>query len=171
MTCQQIKTLLSAYVDEALSAAEKSLVDDHTRDCVSCREELRAYQEMWRDLAAWEPIEPTPGFVSRFWTRASLKRPWYVVGWETVRAWTRGWRWVPALASISLCVALVTALVGYRAGRLGTVSSPEEIALAVDSSVELEMVEYMELARNLEIIEDLDFLESWDAGEPSDEHA
>ncbi|GEM_PF-1280384 len=170
MKCEEIQGLLSAYVDDGLSAAQKTAVEDHTRGCASCRQELRAYQEMWRDLAAWKPVEPTPGFVSRFWTRVATKKPWYVAGWDAVRAGTRVWRWVPALASLVLCVVLGIAVIEYGTDRLLFTPQPQEIALVVDPSVELEMVAYMELARNLEIIEELDFLESLVAEEPSDEH-
>lgn len=40
MGCEQIRLLLSAYLDKATAEQETRAVEDHLRNCAVCREEL-----------------------------------------------------------------------------------------------------------------------------------
>jgi len=40
MTCAEVRELLSALVDEAVSAAERQAIETHLATCVECRQEL-----------------------------------------------------------------------------------------------------------------------------------
>lgn len=61
MTCQEVRQLLPEYVMDWLEAGERARVEEHIRQCLSCAQELRAYQNTAASLALLVPqVEPRP---------------------------------------------------------------------------------------------------------------
>jgi len=76
MTCDETRDSLSAYLDEALTSEERSLVDAHLEGCAACRRELVALRGTVALLQRVEPVRAPVGFVDRV-VAAARPRPWY----------------------------------------------------------------------------------------------
>jgi hypothetical protein len=71
--CADFQSLIPAYLDGKLSAARTLLLEDHSNECIPCRNELRAQREAVRPTAvAAQPARATFG--------------------EKIGAYTRGWK-------------------------------------------------------------------------------
>ena len=68
VNCEQVQNRLSAFLDDELSASERSVVEDHLEHCTTCAGELKslaavlAFVDQW-DLEA-EPIDIRPALRS-----------------------------------------------------------------------------------------------------------
>jgi hypothetical protein len=76
MTCDETRDTLSAYLDEALTPAERGLVAAHLEGCPECRRELEALRGTIAMLQRVEPVRAPVGFVDRV-VAAARPRPWY----------------------------------------------------------------------------------------------
>ena len=76
MTCDETRDTLSAYLDEALTPAERGLVAAHLEGCPECRRELEALRGTIAMLRRVEPVRAPVGFVDRV-VAAARPRPWY----------------------------------------------------------------------------------------------
>lgn len=57
MICQDIREMLSPYVDDVLSSEEKAAVDLHLTKCLACRQELISLQEVIQLVRGLDEIE------------------------------------------------------------------------------------------------------------------
>lgn len=62
MQCDEIREMLSAYIDEALEPAEMTRVANHIGTCSSCQKELQELQETVKLLQSMGEIESPEGF-------------------------------------------------------------------------------------------------------------
>ncbi|MBI4637490.1 MAG: zf-HC2 domain-containing protein [Candidatus Rokubacteria bacterium] len=76
MTCDEARDLLSALVDDALTAAERAAVDAHLAACAGCGRDLDRLRRTVALLHAVEPVRAPLGFVDRVVEAARLA-PWY----------------------------------------------------------------------------------------------
>jgi hypothetical protein len=76
MTCHDARESLSAYLDEALSADERRLVEAHLAGCPECARELERLRGTVALLHRVEPAHAPAGFVDRV-VEAARPRPWY----------------------------------------------------------------------------------------------
>ena len=75
VTCQDIRELFSARVDDALSADERARLDAHLATCAECAREWVRFERTVALLRATEPARAPAGFVDR--VMAARPRPWY----------------------------------------------------------------------------------------------
>jgi len=75
VTCQDIRELFSARVDDALSADEGARLDAHLATCAECAREWLHFERTVGLLRATEPARAPAGFVDR--VMAARPRPWY----------------------------------------------------------------------------------------------
>lgn len=75
VTCQDIRDLFSARVDDALSADERARLDAHLATCAECAREWLRFERAVGLLRATEPARAPAGFVDR--VMAARPRPWY----------------------------------------------------------------------------------------------
>lgn len=75
VTCQDIRELFSARVDDALSADERARLDAHLATCAECAREWLHFERTVGLLRATEPARAPAGFVDR--VMAARPRPWY----------------------------------------------------------------------------------------------
>jgi hypothetical protein len=75
VTCQDIRELFSARVDDALSADERARLDAHLATCAECAGEWLRFERTVGLLRATEPARAPAGFVDR--VLAARPRPWY----------------------------------------------------------------------------------------------
>ncbi len=64
-TCKDIKNLLPAYLEDALSSEEKKHVEEHLAGCFSCRQDIADLKKATDFLHNLEEVEPPPFFEQR----------------------------------------------------------------------------------------------------------
>jgi hypothetical protein len=65
MKCEQIKILLSEYIDATIEAEGLKLVDEHIKKCDNCRYEYVSMKNMVDELKNMESISTPPDFVDK----------------------------------------------------------------------------------------------------------
>lgn len=133
MTCDRVRTRLSAYVDQELSAGLTKEVELHLPSCESCRHELARLQKLAFVLAA-NPLPPVPvDLAERILRQSQMPRTVHrrihiprMVWWNTMPGYMRA-------------AAVVVLMVGLTAGTfMGLSVSPRDnsplAAIAVQDS-------------------------------------
>ncbi len=69
MECLKIKGLLSEYIDNALDANSKKLVDEHLSMCKNCREELKSLKICVEELGSLEKVQAPEDFLQKLHER------------------------------------------------------------------------------------------------------
>jgi len=77
MVCEEIRELLSEYLDDALPGETKAYVDEHLASCRACQQELASLTSLVRELRSLEPLEPPQDFLGRIHVRLA-EPPWYL---------------------------------------------------------------------------------------------
>jgi Putative zinc-finger len=75
VTCEDVRELFSARVDDALTADERARLDAHVTSCPECAREWQRFERAVELLRAVEPARAPAGFVDR--VLAARPRPWY----------------------------------------------------------------------------------------------
>lgn len=127
MSCKETDSLVAAYFDSSLPAAQRRILDQHVQQCAHCRDELSAAQQVGAHLRQWQE-QPVP-----HWDRIpdALRKQR-----ETRRAsWLSWWQWTPAALSMMLVVAVFSSVQLTRTQdgfvlAFGADSSMDEAALA-----------------------------------------
>ncbi|MFQ5963387.1 MAG: anti-sigma factor family protein [Candidatus Scalinduaceae bacterium] len=157
MDCQSIQKLIPVYLDAQLEAQELRKVKEHLNDCPHCQKEMVRFEKSWDLLSKWEDVEPEPGYISRFWERLSLERPWYerfllnLKDIFTVRKPAFVW----ATVSMVIIVCILTFsnyLINLKTDNMLASMNPQD----------LELLGELELVQNIDIIENIDWLEDWE---------
>lgn len=86
MNCSDAQPNLPGYLDDSISASERTRLREHLYSCADCREELKSYSLLAAHLAHVEPIRPPSNLALRIQGQASRRRlPWATL----TRAWNR----------------------------------------------------------------------------------
>ena len=157
MRCDQAKKIIPVYLDGELGQEETLIVKEHIASCAACQKEQHALERSWKMLGEWKNIDPVPGYVSRFWIKISLERPWrekVALGIQESLEGLRRKRLAPVFAAV--CVLLITGIFSLR--NYWQMREAQELVASLDQE-ELEMAADVELAENFDIIQEMDFLE------------
>ncbi len=81
MKCDEIKGLLSEYVDETLDTKTRELVEKHLSTCQDCQQEVASLRMLINDLGSMESVAPPKDFLDqlhermgrRFWLSKALR--------------------------------------------------------------------------------------------------
>jgi len=73
MQCDKIKGQLSAYLEDALSSAEKGIIDDHLRSCAECRKSLADLEMTLSSIKGLNEIIPPPWLRQKVMTRVKAE--------------------------------------------------------------------------------------------------
>ena len=101
---------LTAYLDGALSPAEREQVAAHLSACAACRAEHDRLAAGLAILARLPPAAPpSAAFERRFYARlAAQKRSQLTVADRLLPRWRGAWRWLaPAMASAAAAAAVM----------------------------------------------------------------
>lgn len=158
MDCKDTKQRISLWIDQTLDSEERAQVGQHLARCEECRAEFKAYTKVWNDLKIWPDIEPDPGYVSRFWTRISLQKPWYERVAEFLRPLWPGQKLSPVMATL-LIVIMIMGITIYRT----TAVVRTENVLSKLSADDMDFIENIDLAENLDVLQNLDILDELDS--------
>lgn len=157
MECKKVRIFLSDYLEDDLEPAEKESVGAHLGVCEGCRQHAELLKKSWEFLGHLETIQPSEGYISRFWTRISQEVPWHEKWLVSLRGLLNFRKLSPAYTS-----ALVLLIIGLFSVWTFYQAKDSEFALANLSDSDIEMIEYIELAENIDIIDELDILVDFD---------
>jgi len=74
MKCEKIEELLSPYLEDDLSPAEKKAVEEHLKTCQSCSDFLSFLKESQESLADFPQLEVSENLLDRLYTIPSEKK-------------------------------------------------------------------------------------------------
>jgi len=69
MNCEEIRELLSEYVDGVLDPKTKALVNEHLSTCKACQAELASLKALVRELGSLESVAPPHDFLDQLHER------------------------------------------------------------------------------------------------------
>jgi len=72
--CDQIKHVLSPYLDDELDPETRERVQTHLRECPACNEEINFQQVFWTSVKQLPEVEPPPAFNAFVMARLGEKR-------------------------------------------------------------------------------------------------
>jgi hypothetical protein len=75
MNCEEVKELLSEYLDGVLDPKTKTLVDEHLSACKGCQEELASLKALAHELGSLESIAPPRDFLDQLHERMEQRSP------------------------------------------------------------------------------------------------
>jgi hypothetical protein len=76
---QENAELLLAYCSRSLDAERTAMLQEHMRDCQSCREFAGRQKAVWEALDTWEAAPVSPDFDRRLYRRIDQEVSWWDV--------------------------------------------------------------------------------------------
>ena len=110
MKCSQIRTMISQYVDDELSADEKKLFSFHIQNCPACKEELEETQSVHQLFASAERFPAPYGFTTRVMANLEAKEPSWLWQLFTFRPFV--------LRTVEVAFALIIMIIGAFSGNM-----------------------------------------------------
>ena len=149
-SCPSLSALLERYFDHEVSVEERVSVENHLRECASCRESLHSFETVRTAIKA--PVEEALRNENFAWVWQKIQAE---IQHEEVSGWTSIWKWldvssllrkrvwVPALAAAVVLLLITTPLLFKKSA-----SHPTEIVVEyVDSQTNNVMVYEFETAK------------------------
>jgi len=158
MRCSNVRQALSEARYEK-SDTETSIAR-HLAECEACGEFVRASERLDALLQLDQPVEPRPGFDTRFFARlAELKASGeerQTFRRSPIASWLGQWRWV--LGGLSLACAVLVMVVARQPSR------PTELSgdAAPLSDQDLGLVRDLELLQDLDLVNRLQEVETFE---------
>ena len=72
--CRQLRSVLTSYVDDEVTAAERHLIEDHLERCDACRIQLGRERAVRQRLQRWSADARAQG-APLSWSEALARRP------------------------------------------------------------------------------------------------
>ena len=67
MSCEEMRPLITGYIDGELSPDQRAKLEEHLADCEDCRREMEQMTRLTEELAKMEFREPTDDELERYW--------------------------------------------------------------------------------------------------------
>lgn len=123
ITCGAVKSQITNWLANELSATERTALDAHVADCADCQQEVAAMQQVWQQIGNVPTPKPSPELNRQFYAmlnsfeateKAAKQTPW-----ANLQTWLQQQNWVslaPRLA-YSLLLLGVGVAIGYGVHR------------------------------------------------------
>ena len=82
MKCEQVKGLLSVYLDDQLTIQQRQVVVQHLDICIECHATLEEYRHYDALLAQLPRIEPSPGLRDAVFSALGKRHPRIIYPWQ-----------------------------------------------------------------------------------------
>jgi len=71
---KKIKKLFQLYIDDALAFGEKQMVEEHLKECSTCRAELKSLSSIVKMIESLPQISPPPDFTEKLISKISQSK-------------------------------------------------------------------------------------------------
>ncbi len=120
---------------------------------------MDSQEKSWDSLKKWSDIEPSPTYLSSFYSRLASETPWHKKVWKIIREFLKIKVLAPVLVSFGLLI-----LAGFFMEK----NHAPEITLANLSEDDAQMLKNFDLTENYDVIKEIDFLENLEVIESLD---
>lgn len=154
MQCNDIREMLSAYIDGVLDEPEMLVVEDHIRICSFCSQELTALRETVKLLNSLGEVRPPEGFRSQVLLRleAIPEEAARETGLDDGSTLTGVRQWFGGINKYLVAAVLMIGLgIGTGLYKLGVLAGPSAINLAYDSKAPLKTTESIKINENIQL--------------------
>ena len=154
MECREVKNNLSAYHDQELDAGLMKEIEDHLGSCPGCLQESREILRAWDSLDLAPKIEPSPDYMSRFWTKAAAQEPAYERFLKGIKVLWGNSRFIPVATTLSLMLIIGSTVLVHQINLQNGLNQlkPDDI----DMLQHIDLAEHFETLKDLGVIRDLD---------------
>ncbi len=130
MKCEEIKEILSGYVDGEASADEARRVEEHVASCTACGDLVRRMRRLGQEIERTETAVPS-GFRDALFSR--MEREGLLPRRRSLFAYSVRWAAVPLAAAAALALFVLTS---REAGKVGPelASAPRSAATGSQAS-------------------------------------
>jgi len=138
MNCDEIKNLLSLYIDDELDEEERLLVEEHLQKCEECQKELEEYKKIIQALKNIPDEEPPLGYCKRLHEKLLIVEIPKVIASDKVHKKTMNnkFRWVKYVGTAAALV-LVILVYGLNNPSMSNTKESENIAYKYDLDPEV----------------------------------
>jgi len=128
----QVAELLSAYIDDEVSADERALVEAHLTTCTTCAQDLTALRQTVALLGVLPQMAAPRPFTLRESDVRPVPSPARPAWWQL--PWVRG---LAAATAMMLCVVVVGVVLLGQGGMVGAPAVSERLAMEVPATTEV----------------------------------
>ncbi len=164
MDCPAVKNLLIEFLEGELSGRDKSDIEEHLKDCLSCRQEQEMLSASWQMLGSYRAPKLKDDFTPSLMRRIHSEQSEIIkVKYTLPRFIFR--QMVPVLASVVMGI-LIFSWFGKRPQDTQIVKIKPQKTVQVAAKVadkignDKIMISDKEIIQNLDVLENLDFLEN-----------
>lgn len=154
MKCRECTKLMGDDVDGELNGPVKISFDLHLAECAACRKSFEAVSKAWQTLGELPEVEPSPAFVSRFWTRVAAEGTRKESFAFNLADIFRSRAWMPVAVTLSVLIIVGSVNVFKMNSLRGDVSHL--------SGSDMELIANIELAEHFDVINEMDSLDDAD---------
>jgi len=154
MKCQEVKNELSAYQDHELDPGLMKEIEAHLASCPVCFQASQQMSRAWDLLDLAPQIDPSPDFMSRFWTKAAAQESGFERFLKGMKVFLGNGRLIPVATSLSLMLIVGSTVLVHQINFQNGLNQlkPDDI----------EMLQHMDLAEHFDTIKDLGVIRDLD---------
>jgi len=154
MQCTEIKKNLSAYLDHELDLKSAKEIEAHLGSCPGCLQESQQMSRAWELLESARDIEPSPDYVSRFWTKAAAQESVYERLLKGFKVLTGNRRLIPIATTLSLMLIIGSTVLVHQINLQNGLNQlkPDDIEMLQH----IDLAEHFDTLKDLGVIRDLD---------------
>jgi len=154
MNFEEFKRQIPEYLEKELEPQKFQEFEEYLSNHPEAQKELKAFQQSWDMLDEVETIEPSPNYISRFWTTVSEEKTWQEKLKKGFKEALVGRRLAPVMGTVFiLMIVSIFAIKNYI-----DIQRTDQMVAYLNEN-DLEMIEHVEMAENFDILEDMEFYE------------
>ena len=155
MKCQDVKNNLAAFLDHELASQLTQEIEGHLRSCPGCQQERQEMAQAWALLDSAPLIEPSPDYISRFWTTVSTQETAYQRFIRDFKAFVGGRHLIPVTTVLSLML-----IIGST-GIIGQINMQYQFSQIKPD--DMEMLQHLDIAQHFQTIQDYQVIKDLDS--------
>lgn len=148
MECREVKKNLSAYLDREMDPSLINGIEAHLQSCPDCLLESQQISKAWALLDLAPKIEPSPDYMSRFWTKVATQESVNERLLRGFKSLLGKRRLIPLFTVLSLMLMI------------GSTDVIQQI-----NTDDVEMLQNIDLAEHFDTIKDLEVIRDLDTGQ------
>jgi predicted anti-sigma-YlaC factor YlaD len=154
MECREVKNNLSAYLDRELDIRLTQEMENHLKSCPGCLQESQQMSRAWEMLDLAPQLEPSPDYMSRFWTKAAAQESAHERFLKGIKALLGNGRLIPVATTLSLMLIIGSTVLVHQISLQNDLNQlkPDDIEMLQH----IDLAEHFETLKDFGVIRDLD---------------